>query len=411
LVWLALGMSTVFGSAALGVDMSYLYVLRNQLQQAADAAAMAGASELPDDDAARATAIEYAEKNLPLATHGMVLAAADVEIGHWDPAARSFTPDSLPNNALRATARRSKANGNAVALFFGRALGIADTDIAAAAIASQVGEATCLLALDPGASEALALHGDAAIDLTGCGVQVNSADGSALATSGNATVEADHICVAGAYGGAEGSYDPTPLTACDALADPLAALEPPSFAGCDYIGAVYDGESATLAPGIYCGGLHILNASDIELGPGVYVIRDGALTVDGGSALSGTGVALYLTGSGATLALAASSTIDLTAPASGPLAGVVVFQDRDEGGVHHLDSDGIGRLEGIVYLPGGDLHAAGSASLQGASACTVLVARRFDFDNASSLDLDLDLASCAVPLPCALDGTCVALVE
>ena len=46
LVWLALGMFVLLGIAALAVDVGKLYGERRQMQNAADAAALAGADEM-----------------------------------------------------------------------------------------------------------------------------------------------------------------------------------------------------------------------------------------------------------------------------------------------------------------------------------------------------------------------------
>ena len=42
----AIGLLTLLGFAALAIDVGYLFVVRNELQNAADAAALAGAGKL-----------------------------------------------------------------------------------------------------------------------------------------------------------------------------------------------------------------------------------------------------------------------------------------------------------------------------------------------------------------------------
>ena len=97
------------GFASLAVDMGHLYSLRGQLQNTADAAALAAANDLPEADDVRATAVEYATKNMSVAEHGTVLAAADVVTGNWDADTRTFTPAGSPANAVRVVTRRSEA--------------------------------------------------------------------------------------------------------------------------------------------------------------------------------------------------------------------------------------------------------------------------------------------------------------
>ena len=91
------------GIASLAVDMGHLYGLRGKLQHTADAAVLAAVSDLPDEDAARATAVDLATKNRSVAEHGTVLANADVVTGNWDAGTRTFTPAGDPINAVRVS--------------------------------------------------------------------------------------------------------------------------------------------------------------------------------------------------------------------------------------------------------------------------------------------------------------------
>ncbi|MGH6920652.1 MAG: pilus assembly protein TadG-related protein, partial [Geminicoccaceae bacterium] len=59
----ALVTGALFAFSALAVDGGQLYVLKSKLQRTADAAALAAASQLPDETDARAEALEYALKN------------------------------------------------------------------------------------------------------------------------------------------------------------------------------------------------------------------------------------------------------------------------------------------------------------------------------------------------------------
>ncbi len=84
------------GIAGLAVDITDARRTETMLQATADAASHAAVQDLflaavvglPDEDAAVAAAVasalEYADKNMPFAQHGVVLRAADVQIGVWD---------------------------------------------------------------------------------------------------------------------------------------------------------------------------------------------------------------------------------------------------------------------------------------------------------------------------------------
>jgi hypothetical protein len=121
---------------ALAVDLGYIGYERTRCQQAADAASHAAACRLMNDRgalaAARQDAIAYAAANMPNA--GAVLAESDVSFGTWDSNLRSFTPNTPEPNAVRAIARRSDANGNAIRLFFAPVIGYSRAQVSAEAI-------------------------------------------------------------------------------------------------------------------------------------------------------------------------------------------------------------------------------------------------------------------------------------
>ncbi len=121
---LALGVAMIFGMAGLAVDMGHGYMLRQRLQTAADAAALAASAQLSSSSSVVTTAQEYAVKNMPTEQHGTVLTAGDVQSGSWDPDTRTFTPGGAPLNAVKVTVRRSADNDNSVPTFFARILRI-----------------------------------------------------------------------------------------------------------------------------------------------------------------------------------------------------------------------------------------------------------------------------------------------
>jgi Flp pilus assembly protein TadG len=124
---------------ALSADIGYMYSVKARLQNAADAGACAGAVATPEgSEAARAAAIEFAEKN-QLYPGEFTVGNADVELGTWDEATATFTKLEGLNedgaSVVRVVCRRTKAGGNEVPLFFGHLLGSDYTDIVATATA------------------------------------------------------------------------------------------------------------------------------------------------------------------------------------------------------------------------------------------------------------------------------------
>jgi hypothetical protein len=145
--FMMIGMMAVL---AFAIDLGYLYVARAELQRAADAAAMAAAWDLLDDEAvygnespaqtesrAKATAAEYASLNHVL-TQEAELAEGDVSVGYlsdpWD-ADEEIDPSGAGYNAVRVRVQRTTAQNGAVPMLFGRILGVDQTPLAAEATA------------------------------------------------------------------------------------------------------------------------------------------------------------------------------------------------------------------------------------------------------------------------------------
>src|SRR6185295_11211818 len=125
---------------------------------------------------------------MPADGNGDVLADDDIEIGYWDNANRTFTTGGTPENAVRATTRRTNATNNGIATFLGAAIGIDHWDVVTSAIAAEkVGGQGCFLALDPTASGAFTMSGNSTLTLNGCGVMSNSTNANSFTTGGSST--------------------------------------------------------------------------------------------------------------------------------------------------------------------------------------------------------------------------------
>jgi Flp pilus assembly protein TadG len=122
--------------AAFAVDLGYIADAKNELQRAADAAALAAAARLPNTSAAVPVALSCAGNNQTSITP--VLQIQDIVFGFWDRDTAMFhnpRPSGRPYNSVKVTLRRTAANGNPLNLFFGRVLGKHSADITATAVA------------------------------------------------------------------------------------------------------------------------------------------------------------------------------------------------------------------------------------------------------------------------------------
>ncbi len=147
---LALMLPVLLGFAALAVDVSYFWVVRSELQNAADAASLAAVRDLNGTPAklplARVSAFNYGRLHLADA-RPVVLdlnvgndPTGDIVLGNWSFTSRTFTPagalmPAYAINAVSVRTERSAADGSAVATFLGRVFGRTAVDVVTSAVA------------------------------------------------------------------------------------------------------------------------------------------------------------------------------------------------------------------------------------------------------------------------------------
>ncbi|MDP2268083.1 MAG: pilus assembly protein TadG-related protein, partial [Deltaproteobacteria bacterium] len=136
-VYVALGLVVFIGFTALAVDVGYLMVARNELQDAADASALAAARQLgviyepltyPDQQAYVCNpgdivpVAQAAAASNKAAGQSVLVQDADVVIGKWDGVAKTLTETLNQPNAVRVIARRdtTAGTGGQIGTFFAR---------------------------------------------------------------------------------------------------------------------------------------------------------------------------------------------------------------------------------------------------------------------------------------------------
>ncbi|MFT4572024.1 MAG: Flp pilus assembly protein TadG [Hyphomicrobiaceae bacterium] len=132
-----LALPIVLGSASLMVDFGYSYLVKADMQTAADAAALAGVYELAADNAAsaRAEAIAVGAAN-PIAggTVSVSIDAGAVEVGRWSET--GFIDDPYNANAVKVTMRRTTGSPDGpLPLFFGPSVGLDEVELEVSATA------------------------------------------------------------------------------------------------------------------------------------------------------------------------------------------------------------------------------------------------------------------------------------
>jgi hypothetical protein len=129
--------------------------------------------------------------------------------------------------------------------------------------------------------------------------------------------------------------------------------------------------AVTLQPGLYYGGISITGNSNVTFEPGTYILAGGGLSVTGNSTLSGTGVTFFDTnglGGYGPINLTGNETANLSAPTSGPLKGMLFFQDRtiaSGSAGSSLVGNSSSTFDGVVYFPTTSLSYLGNSSSSG----------------------------------------------
>ncbi len=135
-VLVMVSLTVLIGMTALTVDVGYICLSRTEMQNAVDAGALAGASGLAVGDTAATERAIAATGCNAIGREPVVVLSDDVQLGHWEWTARSFTPvaEGEPQQ-YQANAVRVVGEKLDLPLFFGAVLGVSNTDIVKQAIA------------------------------------------------------------------------------------------------------------------------------------------------------------------------------------------------------------------------------------------------------------------------------------
>jgi hypothetical protein len=281
---------------------------------------------------------------------------------------------------------------------------------ATAAVASPGGNYYCVLALNKTAQAALQLTGNATITITApkCVLQVNSNNNDAVDMTGNASIKSVENCFVGSWRSVgNASISPAPDPVCKPVPDPFTGYPPPPVGGCDYTNFKLAGnKTVTLQPGVYCGGMTFNGSVNVTFAPGLFIVKDGAITETGGS-FTGNGVSFFLTGAGAAVQLSGQADWDIVAATDGPLPSFAMFLDPSgPSGLAASASSLSGQselyFEGVVYLPGQQVTISGTAGAIAPSPYTSFIADTLSFVGNGELVINNNANLTQVPIPTAI---------
>jgi hypothetical protein len=402
-------MLLMLGIAALAVDIGFARTERLDLQNAADAAALAGAFELPDDaDLARDTAAEYAFLGVSIPQPGGSACGADTECFTAGPlTVRVTSPYSKPGSTVPAAQAIRVQICSDSPTFFGKVLGASSVGVCGDAVAaSGPGGPACVLCVLGGNGTTLSNVGVGRLTVRGGNIGVNSNAPDAVRVTGSGGISTDgEFGINGGASAPPGALSPEP-THQDPIDDPLADLPVPVLAGSPAPRVSINGKAdVTLSPGIYS---EIVSSSSgqITLQPGVYVVTQGirlSKSSDPGKfSLVAHGVTVYFACAGyptpcspgqvgADLTMSGATTVSWTPPSSGPYQGVSIFSDRNNAASITLVGSSGSSFAGAIYARSGTLRLSGNSGTSTTMTSTIVVGA-LEKSGTSSVDLDYDEA-------------------
>jgi Flp pilus assembly protein TadG len=382
----ALCMPMIVGGAACGIEVGFWRYDQVRVQQAADAAAYAGAVVKRAEGTNASSSAINAAATTAATSNGYASASDSITLNMPSTA----TPGDA--NSVEAVITRTEppiftayircvvsgwSNSNCAS---------ATTSVKSSSTASfsTAGDA-CILALSPSASKSVDFAGNSAITLNGCSVMSNSLASNALNAQGSSDVTAP--CMYSAGGANQGGV--INLTVCGAIkthqppvADPFASQAIPAPAK----NCKNGNNGASQGPDTYCS-LSFKGTS--TLAAGVYIVDGGTLSVNANANVSGTGVTIVLT-NGASISMNGNSHVSLSAPTSGTYSGFLIMSDRSNTGSIQINGDNTSQMTGAIYAPDGNVSYLGNYS--GANGCTQIVAQTIQWSGSTTFADDCSAA-------------------
>ncbi len=391
LVMAAFGFVAVLALVGVSVDVGKVLTERREMQNAADAAALAGAGVLLDGGsatAARGAASSWASR------YGAGISASVA------------TPPTSGSHAGDANCVQVRVS-ETVSDFFMPMLSAKGVAAAGTACITTQPRNYGVITLNRTDCNASYYNGSLTLTVTNGGTFTNSECAvSALYVNGSAVINTEANDVVGGSNVSGGSISPPP-TRAKHLDDPLAGLAapaPPAGPILDCPHFVND-TSYTLEPGVYNCKIDPKSGDTVTFNAGNYLIRDGINLNSSGSVtfnagvytLGGTGFKVNgnanVTSIGATFYIQDGAAIDMNgtgvgqmrAPTTGTYAGVLFFQSRSNTATVSINGNAAHNGWGAVYAPSAlvDYNGNSSTSFQ-------VIADTFRMNGSATLDITFD---------------------
>lgn len=268
----------------------------------------------------------------------------------------------------------------------------------------------CLLLMGDN-NTAMALNMNARLTGAQCSIHSNSRSREGIRLGEGSKLTADLVCSRGGITNSGSTVLSDVLNDCPPVLDPLRARIAPVAGTCTQsTREVYKSGTITLNPGTYCGGFEVRGSAQVQLNPGIYIFRDGDLTVRDNAVLRGTNVGLFFQGGPSYFRFIDNALIELSGPRDGAMSGILLWRDRVVNRVdmttgkapaltNVITANRATKLTGTIYLPEGTLYVGAKAPVAAISDYTVILARRLELYDGPNLVLNTNYAGSDVPVP------------
>jgi hypothetical protein len=402
LLIMALAIVVLIGSLALAGDVGYWRYVRRNMQKAADAGAIAGATETIHsgliDFAAKAdtakNGFEDGKKGVIVGVYNPPI-SGPLSLPHGDP--YRDRPDSTHYVEVRISQIQPT--------FFSKIFNFTPpmVSVRAVAYAGLTNGDSCVYVLNPDDNRALNVVGASNVHAD-CDICVASKDPGALTVGGGSPtnpseVIAEGVSIAGGYvlNGANAKLEPLPGDEAYGArcSNPLVGIKPPEgwqAMPCEKTNYIAH-DNTTLHPGRYCGGIKVLAGVKVPFEDGLYIIDggDGFNAAANGTTLIGKNVTFYNTGGGpygdGKITINGNSATDLEAGATG-YEGILFFQDPQNTQPAKFNGNSQTIMLGALYFP------TALAEFEGQNDTTVgytmIVADTLKFDGGATFHIEND---------------------
>jgi hypothetical protein len=393
----------IIGGMALGGETGYWYYTKNKLQHAADVAAYSAGVRK-----------RVGESGKPLQQAALQVATASGFVPAMDYSKPNPVAGNLAVNDPPADGTyKDKSEAVQVRLFETKPRLLSSifskepVKIEASAVAMIIGTAggspACVLALSEDKSKAVEVTGNTSVTLNGCSVAANSVQPDAYyMPNSTADLTADCISTVGGASIKDPSSGLLDLKTCSSAQehapktlDPYADVAEPQYSGCDRTSSSVQG-TITPRPDPVYGGIYVFCAGvnftgNTSFGKGLYIVKGGNMTASSKYKITGEGVTFFFAGN--TVAqLSGQADLVLSAPTTGPLAGILFFSERCDPSapatcneVFQIEGGSDSNIRGAVYLPGSAIEFRGNSTAT--NDCLQLIADKITFTGNSTLQM------------------------